>query len=114
MLGQQSPNNATEGHAAGKHHLIGAQGAGLYPVRRGDLDGEVERGHRAGPGKAGHQQNRNDDQRIADEGQNQQRSDEYAGRGGYDLVGGEFAPNMWGRLVAPITAPRPMLPLRIP
>src|SRR6185437_7384987 len=92
MRCNESPDNAPERHACRKNHLIDTEGASLDPTWRGNLDGKIERGHGAGPGKPCEQQYRDDHKRVMGESKDEQCPDEYDGRNGNNRIGWEFSP----------------------
>ena len=53
VFGDVAPEDGAEGHASLEGHEVGSEGSGLDPGGDGELDGDVEGGHGAGPGKAG-------------------------------------------------------------
>ena len=53
VLRDEAPGDGAEGHASLEGHKVGPKGSGLHPGRDGELNGHINRGHRAGPCEAG-------------------------------------------------------------
>ncbi len=93
MLGDEAPEDGSEGQASLKGHEVGSEGTGLNPGGDCELDGDVEGGHGTCPSEPGEEQGEDDDRWYVDEGEDAECGDVIEGGGGDDVVGGEAAAN---------------------